>query len=100
MIIEVTLPSLLLAGGLFAFFRERFLEQPLSPGYLEGMGFEKCTYTAEGEVVGFSYVKYAAGRTVIINPREGRYFLDGTDYEIRTVGQLKKLYEGLTGKRL
>lgn len=98
--IEFTLPSLLLIGGLFAFLRERFCEQPLSPGYLEGMGFEKYTYTDKGVPVSCSYIKWDDDRTVMLTIKGERYYLDGTDFEVRTTGQLKKLYEGLTGEKL
>ncbi len=100
MVIELTFSSLLLIGGLAAFFRERFYEQPLTPGYLEGFGFKKYTYTDGGVLIGYSYVKQVGGQAVMLDIRGEAYYLDGTGFEIRTVGQLKRLYEGLTGEKL
>ena len=96
MTIILTSSSLLFIGGVFAFFRERFYEQPLSPGYLEGLGFEKNDWTDDG----VPFYEGWAKDEVMLEHRNGKYYLDGTDFEIRTVGQLKKLYEGLTGEKL
>ncbi len=93
----MTFSSLLLIAGLAAMFRERVFGQALSSGHLSGFGFKPGANSEKGYFV-FAR-RFAAGEVRLRN-RGGKFYLDGTAFEVRTVGQLRKLYEGLTGEKL
>lgn len=103
MTIELTLSSVLLLGAAWAAISEACSgnNTPLEDKRLIRYGFEENNWADHGRPYYKGYVKWTKfNDSVLIEKRPEGYYLDGTDFEIKTVGQLKKLYEGLTGEKL
>lgn len=96
-VITISGSTLLLAGAMVALIRDTLSKTLLTERYLLSRGFIYEEPSGKGYK---SYTRWVEKGWVTIQLRGGKFYFDVTNFEIRTTGQLKKLFEGLTGEGL
>lgn len=96
-VITISGSTLLLAGAFVALIRDTLSKTPLTERYLLSNGFTYKEPPGKGYK---SYTRWMDEGWVTIQLRGGKFYFDVTNFEIHTTGQLKRLFEGLTGEGL